>query len=77
MIRRRQLETQEVTYEADNEQDDRIIRDYIETDDRNMQLLFIIDFARSLLIYSIMNNINELEYVKVYYKDESGQYELF
>ncbi|MGM8317237.1 hypothetical protein ACSXC6_17820, partial (plasmid) [Clostridium perfringens] len=28
------------------------------TDDRNMQLLFRIDFARALSMYSIMNGIN-------------------
>lgn len=36
----------------------RLIRDYTETDDRNMQLLFRIDFARALSMYSIMNGIN-------------------
>ena len=47
-------------FEADNEQGitSRIIRDYIETDNRNMRLLFRIDFARTLSIYSIVNGIN-------------------
>lgn len=125
-VRKYVLETQGFTYEADNEQDimARIIRDYIETDDRNMQLLFRIDFARALAMYSIMqdknveiqNNgqeirenyaadeddpdyekdyeypdviidvkdeftffkgINELNYAKIYYKDENGYYKLF
>lgn len=54
------LETHGFVYEADNEQDimARIIKDYIETDDRNMQLLFRIDFARALAMYSIMLNKN-------------------
>ena len=51
---------EDLVFEADNEQDitSRLIRDYIETDDRNMQLLFRIDFARALSMYSIMNGIN-------------------
>ena len=36
----------------------RLIRDYAETDDRNMQLLFRIDFARALSMYSIVNGLN-------------------
>ena len=50
----------DLVFEADHEQDitSRLIRDYIETDDRNMQLLFRIDFARALSMYSIMNGIN-------------------
>lgn len=59
-VREYVLETQGFVYEADNEQDimARIIKDYIETDDRNMQLLFRIDFARALAMYSIMLNKN-------------------
>ena len=59
-VRKYVLETQGFVYEADNEQDimARIIKDYIETDDRNMQLLFRIDFARALAMYSIMLNKN-------------------
>ena len=51
---------EDLVFEADHEQDitSRLIRDYIETDDRNMQLLFRIDFARALSMYSIMNGIN-------------------
>ncbi|EDT72323.1 conserved hypothetical protein [Clostridium perfringens D str. JGS1721] len=51
---------EDLVFEADHEQDitSRLIRDYIETDDRNMQLLFRIDFARSLSMYSIMNGLN-------------------
>ena len=47
-------------FECVHEQDvaARLIRDYAETDDRNMQLLFRIDFARALSMYSIMNGIN-------------------
>ena len=50
----------DLVFEADHEQDitSRLIRDYIETDDRNMQLLFRIDFVRALSMYSIMNGIN-------------------
>ena len=49
-----------LVFEADNEQDitSRLIRDYIETDDRNMQLLFRIDFASALSMYSIMKGLN-------------------
>ena len=36
----------------------RLIKDYAETDDRNMQLLFRIDFARALSMYSIVNGLN-------------------
>lgn len=59
-VRKYVLEIQGFVYEADNEQDimARIIKDYIETDDRNMQLLFRIDFARALAMYSIMLNKN-------------------
>ncbi|WP_338631820.1 hypothetical protein [Clostridium baratii] len=59
-VRKYVLETQGFVYEADNEQDimARIIKDYIETDDRNMQLLFRMDFARALAMYSIMINKN-------------------
>ena len=116
----------DLIFEADNEQDitSRLIRDYIETDDRNMQLLFRIDFARALSMYSIMHNLNvevynngkivkdnyavdendpdyikyyekpdvildvsdeftlfkglnELNYAKIYYRDEDGKYKLF
>ncbi|WP_195239058.1 hypothetical protein, partial [Clostridium perfringens] len=51
---------EDLIFEADHEQDitSRLIRDYIETDDRNMQLLFRIDFARALSMYSIINGIN-------------------
>ena len=47
-------------FECVHEQDvaARLIRDYAETDDRNMQLLFRIDFARALSMYSIMNGLN-------------------
>lgn len=47
-------------FECVHEQDvaARLIRDYAETDDRNMQLLFRIDFARVLSMYSIMNGLN-------------------
>ncbi|MBO3304610.1 hypothetical protein JJB75_16135, partial [Clostridium perfringens] len=47
-------------FECVHEQDvaARLIKDYAETDDRNMQLLFRIDFARALSMYSIMNGIN-------------------
>ncbi|MGU8435706.1 hypothetical protein ACV3P8_17155, partial [Clostridium perfringens] len=46
---------EDLIFEADNEQDitSRLIRDYIENDDRNIQLLFRIDFARVLSMYSI------------------------
>ncbi|WWU66658.1 hypothetical protein QJR26_18110 (plasmid) [Clostridium baratii] len=59
-VRKYVLETQGFVYEADNEQDimARIIKDYIETDDRNMQLLFRMDFARALAMYSIILNKN-------------------
>ena len=59
-VRKYVLEVHGFTYEADNEQDimARIIRDYIETDDRNMQLLFRIDFSRALAMYSLMMNKN-------------------
>lgn len=59
-VRKYVLETQGFVYEADNEQDimARIIKDYIETDDRNAQLLFRMDFARALAMYSIMLNKN-------------------
>lgn len=51
---------EDLIFEADHEQDitSRLIRDYIETDDRNMQLLFRIDFARALSMYSIMKGLN-------------------
>lgn len=50
----------DLVFEAENEQDitSRLIRDYIETDDKNMQLLFRIDFSRTLSMYGIMNGIN-------------------
>ncbi|BDU83874.1 hypothetical protein [Clostridium perfringens] len=113
-------------FECVHEQDvaARLIRDYAETDDRNMQLLFRIDFARALSMYSIMNGLNvevqnngklirdnyaideddpdyekdydipdvvldvfdeftlfkglnELNYAKIYYKDDEGKYKLF
>ena len=113
-------------FECVHEQDvaARLIRDYAETDDRNMQLLFRIDFARALSMYSIMNGLNvevqnngklirdnyavseddsdyekdydnpdvvldvfdeftlfkglnELNYAKIYYKDNDGKYRLF
>lgn len=56
---------EDLIFEADNEQDitSRLIRDYIETDDRNMQLLFRIDFARALSMYSLIKGLN----VEVYY----------
>lgn len=125
-VRKYVLEIHGFIYEADNEQDimARIIKDYIETDDRNMQLLFRIDFARALSMYSIMigenveieNNgkeikenyaadekdpdyekdydspdvildvkdeftlfkgLNEVDYAKVYYRDENRKYKLF
>lgn len=46
--------------EADNKQYiiSRIIRYYIETYNRNLRLLFRIDFARTLSMYSIVNGIN-------------------
>lgn len=49
-----------IIYEADNEQDiaARLIKDYIETDDPNVQLLFRIDFARALAMYSLCNGLN-------------------
>ncbi|MGM8299412.1 hypothetical protein [Clostridium perfringens] len=51
---------EDLIFESDYEQDitSILIKDYIETDDRNIQLLFRIDFARSLIIYSIMNGLN-------------------
>lgn len=51
---------EDLVFETEHEQDitSRLIRDYIETDDRNMQLLFRIDFARALSMYSTMNGIN-------------------
>ena len=51
---------EDLVFEADHEQDitSRLIRDYIETDDRNMQLIFRIDFARALTMYSIMTGLN-------------------
>ncbi|MDZ4994551.1 hypothetical protein GNF80_16535 [Clostridium perfringens] len=50
----------DLIFECVHEQDvaARLIRDYAETDDRNMQLLFRIDFARALSMYSIMNGLN-------------------
>ena len=117
---------EDLIFEADNEQDitSRLIRDYIENDDRNIQLLFRIDFARVLSMYSIINEINvevynngkkvrdnyavsedepeyekeyeipdvildvfdeftlfkglnELNYAKIYYKSDDGEYKLF
>ncbi|MCJ8343742.1 MAG: hypothetical protein MJH09_13000 [Cetobacterium sp.] len=117
---------EDLIFECVHEQDvaARLIRDYAETDDRNMQLLFRIDFARALSMYSIMNGLNvevqnkgklirdnyavdeddpdyekdyyiqdvildgfdeftlfkglnELNYAKIYYKDDEGKYKLF
>lgn len=51
---------EDLIFECVHEQDvaARLIIDYSETDDRNMQLLFIINFARALSMYSIMNGLN-------------------
>lgn len=51
---------EDLIFECVHEQDvaARLIRDYAETDDRNMQLLFRVDFARALSMYSIMNGLN-------------------
>ncbi|MBO3399093.1 hypothetical protein JJB71_16390 [Clostridium perfringens] len=117
---------EDLIFECVHEQDvaARLIKDYAETDDRNMQLLFRIDFARALSMYSIMNGLNvevqnngklirdnyavdeddpdyekdydipdvvldvfdeftlfkglnELNYAKIYYKDDEGKYKLF
>lgn len=57
--RRYVLEFEGLIYEADNEQDimARLYQDYIESDERAVQLMFRIDLARALAMWSIMNNI--------------------
>ncbi|MDY3360462.1 MAG: hypothetical protein SOY04_08690 [Clostridium celatum] len=51
---------EDIVLEADNEQDimARLYRDYIETDSREVQLLFRIDLARALSMWSISKGLN-------------------
>lgn len=58
--RRYVLEFEGLVYEADNEQDimARLYTDYIESDERAVQLMFRIDLARALAMWSIMHDIN-------------------
>lgn len=58
--RRYVLEFEGLVYEADDEQDimARLYQDYIESDERAVQIMFRIDLARALAMWSIMNDIN-------------------